>query len=278
MNLYRIKNWDKVFENSRSREIDNCTHAFIPNKQHGMGFTFIISQKDGASILGIWYLIVEACSMQKRPRQGYLTDTGTADGRQWTADTLALRWRRPKIEIERALNLLCSQDIDWMEVTEITAGGRQMGAVEVPDEGKGIELNGREGNRREGKKVRACLEYRPVSECLLNSLKQIGMQPVETNLPKWDDTVRLMVERDKRTPEDIISLINECREHKGSNGFTWSTNIRSMETLRERWNENKIFLGMNSRAQTAQPRFGRQEVTDDQLMTVAKELKERGSI
>lgn len=119
MSLYRVKDWDDHFENNRTRTIDACTHVWVRNKQHGLGFTFILSQPDGAAILGIWYLIIEACSLQRLPRQGYLTDTGTSLGRQWDVTTMSLRWRRKPDEIQRALDILSSQDVDWMEVAEL---------------------------------------------------------------------------------------------------------------------------------------------------------------
>lgn len=127
--LYRVRNWDGNFENNRTRQIECCTHVWVPNKQHGLGFTYLLSQKDGAAVIGIWYLIVEACSLQKLPREGYLTDTGKPDGRVWTAKTLALRWRRPVSEIERALELLSSEDVGWIEVVEPASPGRHSGVT-----------------------------------------------------------------------------------------------------------------------------------------------------
>ena len=136
MNLYRVKHWEDHFENNRTRQIECCTHVWVPNKQHGLGFTFILSQPDGACILGIWYLIIEACSLQKLPRQGFLTDTGTSVGRQWNVTTMTLRWRRTPDEIQRALAVLSSEDVDWLEVVEVGVSrasvGRQSAAPSLP--------------------------------------------------------------------------------------------------------------------------------------------------
>jgi hypothetical protein len=145
--MYVIKNWDSTFENSRSREIKTCSYVCVPNKQHGMGFLHIITQPDGPAIIGAWYLILEACSMQHAPRWGYLTDTGTAEGRQWDGRTLALRFRRSEEEFNRALEVLCSQEVGWMENTERQNVGRTSAEQShiLPSEGKGIEGKGIEG-------------------------------------------------------------------------------------------------------------------------------------
>ena len=132
--LYQVKNWDRNFETAKSRTYSNCSHVYVPNKQHGMGFIHIISQPDGAAILGVWYLIIEALSMQPKPRQGYLTDTGKPlskdtigdqpdTTRPWQDTTLSLRWRRPIEEIQRALEVLSSKEVGWLrEVSKDTIG------------------------------------------------------------------------------------------------------------------------------------------------------------
>ena len=114
MSIYQIRNWESCFETAKSKTYSNCTHAYIPNKQTGIGFTWILSQPDGAAIIGIWCLIVEACSLQPKPRRGYLTDTGRPDGKPWTAAILALRWRRKPEEIQRALDVVSSEGVDWI--------------------------------------------------------------------------------------------------------------------------------------------------------------------
>ena len=116
---YRIKDWDANFENAKSRTIDSCSFVCIPNKQHGLGFTRIMAEPDGATIFGIWVLLVEAASRQRRPRAGWLTEDGTRDGEPWATDELALRWRRPLKEVTRALSFLSSSRVGWIEVERI---------------------------------------------------------------------------------------------------------------------------------------------------------------
>lgn len=67
----------------------------------------------------------------------------------------------------------------------------------------------------------------------------------DTKLNNWNNTVRLMIDRDKRSESDIINLINECHDMPPSKtGFTWADNILSMDKLRKQWNDGKIYLGM----------------------------------
>lgn len=87
-----------------------------------------------------------------------------------------------------------------------------------------------------------------VAEHLKRRVLQIRQQKItDATLFDWANCVRLMCDRDKRTIQDINQLIDECHdmEPRGNNGFTWRNNILSMSKLRLRWNEGKIFLGMN---------------------------------
>jgi hypothetical protein len=91
-------------------------------------------------------------------------------------------------------------------------------------------------------------EYRKCSDILKKRVLETRQQKItEETLIKWDNTVRLMVQRDERTIEDIKKIINECHDMTPRpNGFTWRDNILSMDSLRLRWNEGKVYIGMNN--------------------------------
>ncbi len=147
---YRVKDWDRHFENNKSRERDKCGFVCVPNKQDGMGLTRILSEKDGASIYGIWHLIVGALSRQSRPRTGWLTDDGHQTGTAWAPQDMALRWRRKTDEIQRALDVLCSPAVGWVE------SARRVPAECPPS---ALEEKGNEGKGREGKEEKgACAQ------------------------------------------------------------------------------------------------------------------------
>jgi hypothetical protein len=92
-------------------------------------------------------------------------------------------------------------------------------------------------------------EYRKVCETLKNRILEIRQQKItDVVLKKWEHAVDLMIRIDKRTLPEIEELINECHNMEPSaTGFTWRNNILSMEKLRLRWNEGKIYIGMNGK-------------------------------
>jgi len=159
--VYQIPGWDHHFENNKSRDIDECSYVAMPNKQHGMGFTRIMAQPDGAAIFGVWCLILQAASRQERPRKGWLTDDGTETGIAWDIEDLAMRWRRPVEEIRRALDVLCSPKIGWLKASQRPASDCRPGAGEVPPDCRPTagalpsnhprtneQLEGKEGNEQ----------------------------------------------------------------------------------------------------------------------------------
>lgn len=89
--------------------------------------------------------------------------------------------------------------------------------------------------------------YTWVSEKLKCRILEKRQQKItDDTIQKWNDIVRLMVERDNRKLNDIELLIDECHDMPANNnGFTWANNILSMQKLREKWNEGKIYIGMN---------------------------------
>ena len=127
MTTYQIRDWNEHFENATSRERKKCMWVPMPNKQSGLGLSRILAEKDGAALYGIWVLIVGACSRQLKPRAGWLTDTGRAPdgqhaGTPWTVADLALMFRRPDKEVERALAVLSSNAVGWLDATcEVSA-------------------------------------------------------------------------------------------------------------------------------------------------------------
>lgn len=173
MNVYQIKDWNSHFENAKSRERISCSFVCVPNKQHGLSFSRIMAEPDGAMIYGIWCLILGACSQQKKPREGWLTSDGYQTGTPWASEDLALKFRRPKSEIERALQVIVSQEIGWIITHEYPLSTRLVPA-ECP---RGIVKEEKEENRIEEKEV----GLRPPSTI---KTPKVGTQPqAEPHLP-----------------------------------------------------------------------------------------------
>jgi hypothetical protein len=149
--IYQIVNWNEHFENAKSRTVERCSFVAIPNKQHGMGLTRILSSQDGAAKFGIWCLILQACSRhvtnKDQVRDGWLTDNGLPDGKPWEVEDMALSWRQPTALIESALALFSDVKVGWMaRYDKCPPSIRQVSAKYPPDtlgrEGKGREQKG----------------------------------------------------------------------------------------------------------------------------------------
>jgi hypothetical protein len=61
----RIRDWDRLFENSTSRKLKRLDWVAVPNKTDGEGYMELVDHPDGAAHLGAWYAIVECASKQK---------------------------------------------------------------------------------------------------------------------------------------------------------------------------------------------------------------------
>ena len=173
MPLYQIKDWDAHFENDRSRNRIQCSFVCVPNKQHGMGFCRIMAEPDGAAIYGIWHCIVGACS-QQRKRNGWLTPDGDKAVSGWGVEDLALKFRRPEIEIARALEVLCSEKVGWIINHQNTPSHRAITAQSPP-----THLEGRKEGIEGRKEVNGRFAP-PTLESVKLQASKIGMPDVET--------------------------------------------------------------------------------------------------
>lgn len=113
-----------------------------------MGLAKILSEPDGASIYGIWHLIVGFCSQQRLPRDGWLSLDGHYDGTPASPSDLALKFRRPVVEIERSMDVLSSSCVGWLQKVE-TPTDAQVTPDRRPSDAQ-VRLTD-EGGRKEGR-------------------------------------------------------------------------------------------------------------------------------
>lgn len=144
MNLYRINNWNTLFENNRTRELKKLDWVPLPNKQDGDGYTAIMDMKNGATIFGAWVACVQIAS-RCDPRGTLLRD----GKKPHDPASLSRMSRVPERVISEMLKLLSSPDINWLTVETYNnpAGGCDV-ECGIPAGGC-LEGKGRE--RREGK-------------------------------------------------------------------------------------------------------------------------------
>ncbi len=142
--FYRIRDWDKHFENNKSRIVKDVKYVLMPNKMDGDGYTQLVDHKNGAAHLGAWHAIVSVAS-KCHPRGTLVRDDGTAQ----TPESLSRMSRIPARLILEVIPRLVA--IGWLEVTDSVEDGTLVPdcGTEVPQQGQRREWNRRELNRRE---------------------------------------------------------------------------------------------------------------------------------
>lgn len=144
MKLYKIKNWEKTYENNRTKELKNLTWVPIPNHHDSDGYTLLVSRKDGAAFYGAWVALVQVAS-KCDPRGTLLRRSGIPHN----SESLSRITRIPDKILEEMI-FICENECKWLE-SEIFAGPCDNAAVACDNPAEGcLEGKGREGNRREG--------------------------------------------------------------------------------------------------------------------------------
>ena len=147
MKLLIIKDWNKHFENNRTRGLQSMSWVPFPNKQDGDGYTILMSYENGAEILGCWVAIVQVAS-KCTPRGPLIR----GNGKPHDADSLSRVTRIEKTMLRNNIKILCDSELGWLEVvdfkeeTDLSALGCHHPA------GGCLEGKGREGKGTEGKK------------------------------------------------------------------------------------------------------------------------------
>ncbi len=108
----QVMNWDKCFENNRTRKVDKQDHCIVPNKQLGAGYIMLLDMDGGEALYGAFHAIILYLSKQPH-RDGWLTEDGTSEGRPLTARILAKRTNFSENTIQRMLDVV-TNDIGWI--------------------------------------------------------------------------------------------------------------------------------------------------------------------
>lgn len=131
---YQVINWQKHFENDRSRSIDDCAWVKLPNKD-GMSLSYILSLPEGCVVFSVFIRLIQSLSKQRLPREGWMTFDGTPWGEPWPMPLIAIRVMRPEAEVAHALDILSSVQVGWVrkysndnELPERESGNVQNGS------------------------------------------------------------------------------------------------------------------------------------------------------
>lgn len=107
--IYRVKDWDQLYEKAQTRKCKDMKWVAVPNKHDGAGYSTVAAHERNCELFTAWILILEVAS--KMPRRGLLFK----DGKPLTARDLAKRTRFPEEIFALALSVLAQPDIDWLE-------------------------------------------------------------------------------------------------------------------------------------------------------------------
>ena len=143
MKLYKIRDWNKIYENSRSRTVKDLSWVPVPNGHDGENYSNIVAHPHGPIIFSAWILILEIAS-KCEPRGTLIRGNGLPH----TVTTLSGKCRAPVGWFEIGIEYL-EKYTDWLEVEEVADGCRGGDGIPTPshhpsaEEGKGMEGNGK---------------------------------------------------------------------------------------------------------------------------------------
>lgn len=117
MTTYRIADWDRRFETTRSRAMTNCRFVSVPLMLADRGYMRLMRKKDAAACFGVFVALAvwQMGRFDGRTRDGWLTDDGTAYGAPLTADDLAVELRMDELTVSVALDELSSYEVGLLE-------------------------------------------------------------------------------------------------------------------------------------------------------------------
>lgn len=138
---YRIKDWDRCFENSESRKIKSLSWTPFPNKHDTAPFRRVAALKNAPDVFCAWILIVQVAS--RMPERGVLANSSGP----LTAEDLSLMTGFPERIFGAAFAALVKPGIQWI----LTTSGESPGVPgNLPASRDMSGLQGTEQNRTEG--------------------------------------------------------------------------------------------------------------------------------
>ncbi len=152
--LIEIVDWDKHYENNRTRELKELRWVPMPNSHDGDGYTQLIDHPNGAAHFGAWCALVEVAS--RCDVRGTLLRKGKIPHDPVSLERMT---RIPASLWEEALPRFAN--IGWIKPYTIPQEGAGMsqGDAEIPQEGASPE--GKKERRKEGIRAYASGQEEP---------------------------------------------------------------------------------------------------------------------
>jgi len=264
MKAYRIKNFREHYENSESKKIKRPAWVAIPINFNSDGFIEISEHPDGPGIYAVWICIVGLAMIGRRPEHR----TGILDRKsgQYPHDirTISRKIGFKESLVKKAMKFLIDP-IGWVEIIDFESKEPITENILVSSgqhpEGTEREGTEREGTEQEGSPAKKFPDDSPqysVALYLASKIQQISPQAIidNTQVQSWAKDVDLMSRMDKRTRTQMLDIIDWVFKDD-----FWKSQIRSMGSLRKKWQEGKI----PKKDMPKKPIYGRQEVSNEFL-------------
>ena len=138
--IFKVRDWQKHFENNRSRTVENLRWVCVPNRHDGEGYSILMEQDNAAELFAAWVLILQVAS--KCQERGTLM---REDGTPLTAKSLSVKTRAPETWFSNALNFFTLK-VKWLECQETDSQVTPdcQATVTQVTKKEGREWNGRE--------------------------------------------------------------------------------------------------------------------------------------
>lgn len=218
--MYVIVDWDKNFENNRTRNRCRLNWVPFPNSHDGSGYAELLDHKDGPAHYGAWCAIVQVAS-RCSPR-GKLV---RSNGQSHDSTSLSRVIKFPAKVIDEAIRRCI--EIGWMSVES----DREIESLAEPQQ-----------QQEESPKASIQLESIPV------------MTFVCTSQQEWHLTLEKLSEYELAFP--AVDVMQECRTARQwciDNPSRRKT-VRGMPGFLSRWLARKQNQGGRSFSKTADPR------------------------
>lgn len=112
--LYRIRDWNQIYENSESRKCKTLTWVRLPIKLDGNGYKALMEIEGGPGILGCFVALIELAG--RSVERGTFTNSS---GKPLTTKMISRSISQPEDLVNRTLEVLSSGEFDWIETVAL---------------------------------------------------------------------------------------------------------------------------------------------------------------
>lgn len=112
--MLRIAKWSETFENAKTRKLVGLDYIHVPTGVDSAGYIELMSR--GAEGVMAYAVFLAICQWSATCRPGVRGLIARSDGRPLPIRHLAMVIRMPPEIVQQAIDVLCSDDVHWLEV------------------------------------------------------------------------------------------------------------------------------------------------------------------